>query len=138
LTQNLYFKDLNIWSENNWTEFAKQFNKLVEFPLPGQVGVVCELKKESFSDKKIKNSAQQKLLDKQFKENLRYILYKPLLQEKQAVKLQEAAQALAYEKIMENELFSAEESNFTISKKNFELKAYKCPVSLIKGINRKS
>ena len=37
-----YDNEFNIWSEKYWSELGKQFNKSVDFPLPGQTGTIIE------------------------------------------------------------------------------------------------
>ena len=114
---------MNIWSENNWSEFGKQINKPQDFPLPGQVGVIRELKLKT--EQKLKKINQKPNLAT---ENFNYLLNKPQSHENQIIKLREAAGGDFFEKKME-------ENNLNENKKRplFELKSYECPLSLKKG-----
>lgn len=124
--------DLNIWSENNWSEFGRLFNKSVEFPLPGQIGVILEdsiKNSQNFNQATSnKSSASKQLNDKkQTLENLNYLLNKPLPQENHILKLREAAGGLFYQDKMEQS-----NENIYSNKNIFALKAFKCPKSLVK------
>lgn len=110
--------DYNLWSENNWSEFAKQFNKSIQFPLPGQIGFCTE-------SKQLQQSSQQSQAQKSAKVNKNELdlLFSPLPEENHINMLREAGFASWYEeKLKEDKSF----------RQNFELKAYKCPQSLIK------
>lgn len=100
---------------------AKQFNKTVDFPLPGQTGVLLEGKKEN----KIKVLAQQpKQQEGVVQENLNFLFNKPLPIQNQAIKIQDACRAVYMKEKME-------ESLLNLDKNLFELKAFKCPASLV-------
>ncbi len=101
-------------------------NKSAEFPLPGQVGVapLDGKKKQTQSNKNNKQFDKKLAL-----ENLNYLLNKPLPQDNQIIKLKEAVGGIFYQNKMETSIEIA--ANVSI-KKSFELKAYKCPVSLQK------
>ncbi len=124
-------EDFSIWSEKYWSEFGKQFNKSLDFPLPGQTGTVLE--EDRAKCKKIKETNTNKV--NIICENLNYLLTKPLAQENQLIKLKEAAGGMYYQDKMEQELFTSEDLNKL--KPNFEMKAYKCPKSLMLGITFK-
>lgn len=121
--------DLSIWAESNWSEFGRLLNKSAEFPLPGQVGVVpldANKKHTQLNNKNLSESNENKLFDTKLAlENLNYLLNKPLPQDNQIIKLREAAGGIFYQEKMEN----AENDSI---KRSFELRAYKCPVSLQK------
>lgn len=120
---------MSIWSDQNWSEIAKQFNKSIEFPLPGRTGL---LSLERESDKKLK---LEKLTGAKFSgssksffsENLHYLLEEPLPKENQINTLKETSY---YEKKMENSLSNLEKLR---AKDCFELKAFSCPISLVEG-----
>ncbi len=120
---------MNLWSENNWTEFAKQINKPVNFPFPGRIGIE---KEESPINKPVKQELNPNCTlikrdqDKIQEENLNFLLKKPLPQENQALKIREASSGYMLKETMENHLFNHK------SKHLFELRAHKCPVSLFK------
>jgi hypothetical protein len=121
---------LNIWSENNWSEFAKQFNKPVEFPFPGQIGVVIVSKKKKLTQVVNQDpaSATAETSSPSAKEdNINFLFHKTLPLENQAIKLREGANGLICKTQAENSLFNSKMKN------SFELKAYKCPLSLFKG-----
>lgn len=65
------------------------------------------------------------------KENLNYIFEKPLPIDSQIVKIKEACGAFYLKEKMENSLLNLEALG--LKKNGFELKAVKCPQSLIKG-----
>lgn len=118
-------EDLNIWSENNWTEFAKQFNKSTEFPFPGQIGIVVVEPKGKKQPLRV--TSENKILDKTKEENLNFLFNKSLNFENQAIKLREATTGFIFKSKLENNLF-----NGSTMKQSFELKAHKCPTSLFK------
>jgi hypothetical protein len=123
---------LNIWSENNWSDFAKQFNKTVDFPFPGQVGVVFEFKKKDIrlgSDSDINKNL--KIDHKIAAENINYLLIKPLPQDHQIMKLKEAISGIYLKELSDNGLSSNNALNNL--NKGFELKAFKCPKTLQSG-----
>lgn len=117
--------DLNIWSENNWSEYAKQFKQSAQFPLPGKVGVILTNLKMAENGKQANqatdNKQQQQVLPES-KHELE-LLFAPLPEENHILKLKEAGFASWYEDKMNAD------KNF---KTNFELKAFKCPLSLVK------
>ena len=118
-------KDLNIWSENNWSEYAKQFKQSVQFPLPGKVGVLTEASRINL--KMAENAKQAGAADKKVVPESKHeleLLFAPLPEENHILKLKEAGFASWYEDKM------IADKNF---KTNFELKAFKCPLSLVKG-----
>ena len=118
---------MNIWSESHWSELNKQFNKSVEFPLPGQVGVAWQQTQQQpqpFQELKEKKPVRSGLLD----ENIEYLIQRPISQEFQALKLKEAAGGLYYKSKIDSCLF-----NLANTSSMFELNCVKCPVSLIKG-----
>jgi hypothetical protein len=119
--------DFNIWSEKYWSELGKQFNKSIDFPLPGQTGTVLEMNHNNkiLNDTNSNNTNTTNIVC----ENLNYLLNKPLAQENQINKLKEAVGSIYYQDKLESDLFSNEEKNAL----NFEMKAYKCPKSLILG-----
>lgn len=120
--------DFNIWSEKYWSELGKQFNKSIDFPLPGQTGTVLEM---NHNNNKILNDSNNNTNTTNIMcENLNYLLNKPLAQENQINKLKEAVGSIYYQDKLESDLFSSEEG---INALNFEMKAYKCPKSLILG-----
>lgn len=126
----VWFKDLSIWSESNWSEFAKQFNKSIQFPLPGQIGVIT---KSNNSNKQVENLIDINKTVQNKKslstEEIVQLLNKNILQESQFVKLREATEAIYYLDKMEN-LLSAQKDSLL---NKFEIKAYKCPKSLTRG-----
>ena len=117
---------MNIWSDSHWSELNKQFNKSVEFPLPGQVGVAWQSSQQPQSqDLKEKKQPVRNGLQE---ENIEYLIQRPLSQEFQALKLKEAAGGLYYKSKIDSCLFNlANKGNM------FELNFVKCPASLIKG-----
>lgn len=112
----------NVWSENNWSEFGKQFNKFKKFPLPGQTGVtgLTEKKLKNFNDLNLESSNGNLVC-----ENLDYLLNQPLNQQSQVLKLNEATAGLVLSEKMEKNAHKSEPI--------FELKAHDCPKSLLKG-----
>lgn len=106
----------NIWSESNWSQFGKQFNKYRRFPLPGQTGVTSDnnINETDRIKEKITNKYNFDLLH----ENLNYILNEPLNQEIQAIKIKEASDSLKYKKN-------------SINNPMIELKTHDCPLSLL-------
>lgn len=117
-------EELNIWSESNWSEFGKQFNKPVEFPLPGQTGVVIKAEDKATTTSPLKSNS----VDKAKEESLSFLFDIALPQENQASKLVEATKGFVMRKRMNNNLF-----NKSTTKQAFELQVFKCPVSLFKG-----
>lgn len=117
----------NIWSENNWSEFSKQFNYFKLFPLPGQTGVTYEQNRQNLDLDKNKKLEENNNRLKIIQENLNYLLNKPLTQENQIVKLREAAGGLFYLNKMGEDLTNPKSH----AKPQFELKAYQCPKSLM-------
>ncbi len=117
-----------MWSENNWSSFGKQFSKTREFPLPGQTGLVH-------------SKADELEANDNFLLALNNLLQK---QKKLEDNLNQFESALPRDKhlsvIMQAQVFQ----NATDEKKRderlnaiytcFELKAFKCPTSLLKGI----
>jgi len=133
-----------VWSDQNWSEFGKQFSKSSEFPLPGRVGIIFQ---ESENEKSPKNTnlvqhqskqvnysqlIKEKYIESITNENLNYLLNKPLSQENQVNKLREALGALYFQDKMDRGSLSIEEDAYT--KKHLELKAYECPKSLVQGL----
>lgn len=115
-------EEVNVWSESNWSEFGKQFNKQIDFPLPGQTGVVVAKGEEKQTARSRSNSA-----DKAKEESLSFLFDIALPLENQANKLSEAAKGFVMRKRMNNNLF-----NKSTTKQSFELQVFKCPVSLFK------
>lgn len=120
-------EEIGVWSEQNWSELAKQFNKTADFPLPGQTGVIVEEHKKGLKKVLIQKDQQK---DSLVQENLSFLLNRPLPIESQAIKLREACGAFYYKEKMENSLLNLDALN--LKKSYFELKAFKCPVSLVK------
>lgn len=112
----------NIWSENNWTNYGKQFTSNKQFPLPGKTGITFDLNDLNKTNLP-KNISKN--IDKYCK-NLEFLLYSPLNQEKQALKFKEAIEGLK----MDNSTESDSE-NYKKFNPLFELKAYSCPKSLM-------
>jgi len=118
-------EDVNIWSENNWSQFAKQFNKSVEFPLPGQVGIAFQHKLlPQFLETKLPASSE-KLKMKTDDKVVRDLLTKPLPDEDHLSTLQ---QAIDYHQQFDEKEFSQEVG--IDMKQALELNAYPCPRSL--------
>ncbi|RNA13462.1 methylmalonic aciduria and homocystinuria type D mitochondrial [Brachionus plicatilis] len=117
--------EVNIWSEQNWSELAKQINKTSDFPLPGQTGVFVEEQREK--NLKLFKSSENNSVNK---ENLSYLLNRPLPIDNQANKLREACGAFYLKEKMENSLLNLDALG--VKKNHFELKAVKCPLSLAK------
>lgn len=111
-----------IWSETNWSEFGKQFNSNRIFPLPGNIGILVELKQETIPKKilNLENSKQNIIA-----ENLDHLLYNPLPEELQYDKLRIVPSGLELTN-MDNKDVPKE-----AIKPVFELKAYNCPKSLM-------
>ncbi|CAF0837462.1 unnamed protein product [Brachionus calyciflorus] len=120
-------EEINLWSEQNWSELAKQINKTIDFPLPGQTGVLVDQTKKEIKNLKIFPQVNQ---DSQILDNLNFLLERPLPIENQAIKIREACGALYYKERMDNSLLNLDHLN--LKKNYFELKAFKCPTSLIK------
>ena len=120
---------MSIWSDQNWSEIAKQFNKPIEFPLPGRTGVLS-LERESDKKIKLQQLTEAKLTGSAksyLNENLDYLLNRPLPKENQINALKEA---VYYQNKMDNSLSNLEKLR---SKNCFELKAFSCPISLVEG-----
>lgn len=120
---------MSIWSDQNWSEIAKQFNKSIEFPLPGRTGVLS-LERESDKKIKLQQLTEAKLTGSAksyLNENLDYLLNRPLPKENQINALKEA---VYYQNKMDNSLSNLEKLR---SKNCFELKAFSCPISLVEG-----
>lgn len=130
---------MNLWSESNWSELAKQFNKPSDFPLAGQIGVSLgqnnAIAAVSCSVNSLKpslnNKSENQKSDKTVAENLNFLLNNPLAIESQAIKLREAAGGLFYLEKMEKSMFNPQQE---AGRRLFELTVHKCPVSLVKGI----
>lgn len=119
-------EDLNIWSDKNWSACAKLFTKSVDFPLPGQVGVIFEFQKRDIgigaeTDSELRNNLKVAY------ENYKYIVSKPSSREDfiQMMKLNESAIGSLGQ--VEKALYTDEGTDVT---KKFELKAFKCPKTL--------
>ena len=123
----VFFLDLNLWSENNWTEFAKQINKPANFPFPGQIGIEKTAQNNNQDIKPARACPIKKSQDKMKEENLSYLLKKPLPFDNQAIKVREASSGYMLQQTIENHLFNNNSKNL------FELKAHQCPASLFKG-----
>lgn len=126
LNQKLYSQYFSIFLQY-WSEYGKQFNKSQDFPLPGQTGTVLEEDRSKCKKMKETKTKQANIIS----ENINYLFAKPLAQENQIIRLKEAAGGLYYQDKMMQELFTSEEMNKL--KPNFEMKAYKCPKSLMLG-----
>lgn len=125
---------LNIWSDQNWSEFGKQFNKSFEFPLPGRTGLIeveSESESEKLPNKNLTKIISDKYISTIFEENIDYLLNRPTSQQSQVNRLQEALGAFyIQDKEMKNTTtLSIEEDSYM--RKHLELKAYECPMSLI-------
>ncbi len=105
------FLDLNLWSENNWTSYGKQFNKLKNFPLPGQIG-----------------SASLRI-----HENQHDIQQKKLKKIEVSMPHQTQLNLIMQTYFNTTNQQSKKESIGDINK-HLELKSYKCPLSLLKGM----
>ena len=140
-------KDLSIWSDQNWSEFGKQFNKSAEFPLPGRTGIIAssssssdaavtspESKPQSSSSKRlhVTELITKTYIESILNDNLYYLLSKPTAQEHQASKLKEALGAFYYQDKMQRATLSIEED--AQIRKRLELRAYNCPISLVQGV----
>lgn len=110
----------NIWSENNWSVFGKQFNKYKHFPLPGQTGVFDKPEQAKTNTRIINTESAQQAEQSQeiLAENLNYLIYEPLEKEARVNSL------LSILERMEN---SREASSLP----ELELKAFDCPKTLL-------
>ncbi len=124
---------MNIWSENNWSSIGKQFNKTIKFPLPGQTGFTANSKSipNNFCTQQQLKQNNNLLIEKE-QETLKFdLFYRPQSYEKQ---FDTYIQALNYKKNMEINEYVSDEVNLDEMKNSLELKAFKCPQSLVKGI----
>jgi hypothetical protein len=116
--------DLNIWSENNWSLYAKQFNKSADFPLPGCIGLALQTKMKVNETEYAAKSDECKKRATHLAVN--ELLSKPLPEEKKAEALRQAAHYRDnYDK---NGEYSTEPA--LDIKQALELEAFPCPRSL--------
>lgn len=126
---------MSIWSENNWSQYAKQISKPLDFPLPGQVGIAFQKSSSPVpqidfisKEKSPRRSRRMRESENQKKqEAVSELLHKPLPEQDQSITIK---QAIDYQLLFEQEYSQEVISDI---KNSLELKGYPLPRSLQKG-----